>query len=192
MSLCRSSPEDSWFARYPCRMPTEIVQVQLVSQWWDDPLSITAILLSLGTLTWTIWERRRNQAQLKVVAVPSMFLAPFNQWFLSVDVQNIGRTDSTIVSSVSIEFPSGERLHQISSPLPHAVDLPTRIDPGGSFSVVFDIVALAGALNDRDLNPEKIRAIADSGHGKGRGKLSKMAIKMVHREMIEQRQRTEA
>lgn len=172
-------------------MRTEVIQVELLNPWWEDLLPFVAIAISVGTLVWTMWDKYRDKARLKVVATPFTLLGPFNIWYLGVDVTNVGHSGSTVVTSVAIELPTKQYLHQPDSPAP-TVSLPKKLEPGDSFTYAFSLEAIARELVERNIDPSKIRPFANSGHGKSRGKVSAAALKMLQREMEKVKERASA
>ncbi|WP_307609662.1 hypothetical protein [Pseudarthrobacter sp. W1I19] len=167
----------------------DVIQVELVgTDWWEKALPILAILISIGTLAWTMVARQRDQARLKVIATSFTLIGegPWgprqgaDEWHVAVDVTNVGRTGSTVVSSVKFKLPSGVHLQSFES-YRYPQPLPKTLAPGESLMYVFNVDAMAEELSKHSYRPEQLVPLVVSGHGPATGKWAKAGLDILKR-----------
>ena len=164
-------------------MLTEIVQVEIIRPWWDDALPLIAIALSLGTLFWTVWDRSRGRAKLKIQERSYEHGPDGTGHFLRVAVRNRGRIDSTSVSSANLFLPSSlwAKTGMIVHPLKTEQSLPLRLQPGDALDLYFDVDKIRKELAyypDVDGKLKRLsgaRVEIEAGHGDVSKLLSKWA-----------------
>ena len=147
----------------------EVVQVQLVSNpWVSIVLPATALLVSVGTLIWTIWIRQRDGARLVVKAVWAMPLGSrdHGRELISIEAVNIGRSGVTVVNSLRIGVgKTGTHLDVMDAT---GATFPFRLGPGESVDVMFDPVGIGAICAQRRIDPAALRPVAATGHEIGR------------------------
>lgn len=170
---------------YSVTMHTAAIQVEIVGHWWDALLPIVAIVLSLGTLGWTIWDRNRGAAKLSATDSLTQYWgerpdgSPGDAAFVEVVVRNKGRTDFTTIYSVSLEIPWDKRRDAPRNIVePKSLVLPKRIEPGEALICLFDAAWIEKWLRRNDgklvkarLTKSKVRI--EGGHGNLAYKLSR-------------------
>lgn len=172
-------------------MPLDVIQVELVgTDWWEEALPLLAILISVGTLAWTMVARYRDQARLKVLATSFTLLGEgswgpdtaADEWHVAVDVTNIGRSGSTVVNSVKFRLPNGVHLQSFES-YRYPQKLPQTLAPGESLMYVFNVDAMAEELLKHGYKPEELIPTAVSGHGPSAGKWAKAGLDILKRRL---------
>lgn len=165
-------------------MLTEIVKVEIVRAWWDDALPLVAIALSLGTLFWTVWDRTRGRAKLKIQERGYTHGPDGTGHYLHVAVRNTGRIDSTAVSSATLllGYTRWSRSSgMILPPLKTEQALPVRLEAGDALDLYFDVDVVQGELAyfpDLKGKMERLagaRIQIEAGHGDLSQRLSKWA-----------------
>lgn len=138
---------------------TEAIKVELVRPWWDHLFPVVAIFVSIGTLIYTVWERRRNAARLKVEERGFTSLPQLDGTYMHLAVTNKGRSESTVVTEAILLVPSDYRrktIEQIFEPESEQV-LPIRLEPGDSVNLYFDADEMRKELEGTDLALNKFR-----------------------------------
>jgi hypothetical protein len=170
-------------------MPLDVIQVELVgTDWWEKALPILAILISVGTLVWTMVARYRDQARLKVLATSFTLIgegswgpdAAADEWHVAVDVTNIGRTGSTVVNSVKFRLPNGVHLQSFES-YRYPLKLPKTLAPGESLMYVFNVDAMADELSKHHYRANQLVPLVVFGHGSATGKWAKPGLDILKR-----------
>ncbi|PNI10096.1 hypothetical protein CXX84_01040 [Arthrobacter sp. AFG7.2] len=147
--------------------------MEIVGPWWNDLLPIVAIVLSLGTLIWTIWDKNRSLARVTAktdgLSWPYLDEADANgsKGFVNIAVKNEGRVDSTVISSIIMEIPmeKSKRPIMLVQPATSSHDLPQKIEPGATFVFGFDLEQIARATRGDMSYLKRIRCKVRSGHG---------------------------
>lgn len=165
-------------------MFTDIIQVEIVRPWWDDTLPLIAIVLSLGTLFWTVWDRNRGRARLKIQERGYTHGPDGTGHYLHVAVRNTGRIDSTAVSSVTL-FLAVTRWKNsagmIMPPLKTGQEMPVRLQAGDAIDLYFDVDTIRQELSyfpDLRSKLERLSAArieVEAGHEDISQRLSKWA-----------------
>lgn len=166
----------------------EVFQVELVGDaWWEKMLPILAIVVSVGTLVWTMQTRYSDKARLKVSATSFTLLGgqgPFGpdpdsqEWHVALDVTNVGLVGSTVVQSVKFKLPNGCYLQSAQS-YGTSVRFPHTLAPGESFTYAFNVNELATELLRQGCGTEQIVPMAVSGHGLYKGKWVKAGLSIL-------------
>lgn len=165
-------------------MRTEIVQVEIIRPWWDDALPLVAIALSLGTLFWTVWDRSRGRAKLKIHERGYGYGPDGTGHYLHVVVRNKGRIDSTAVSSATLLLPFtpwSRSTGAIFPPLETQQVLPVRLEAGDALDLYFDVDQLRKELSYYPEVKGKLARLSgarievEAGHGDVSHKLSSWA-----------------
>lgn len=167
---------------------TEPIQVELVGSAWQAWPAILAVLISLGTLVWTVWDRSRSKARLEVVATSFVTMHPLSgaQWYIAIEATNTGVSGSTVVTGVHFGTPVGSTLHLAESALP-TVTLPKTLAPGESMTYVCDIEELAAKCREMGIAPKALVPTVASGHGRFKGKWAKVGLNLIERELAGKR-----
>lgn len=162
---------------------TEIVKVEIIRPWWDDALPLVAIVLSLGTLIWTIWDRSQGTAKLKVKDRGFKWDVDEARTYLRLVVRNKGRSDSTVVTSATLTVP-----YEVTKDGPTALlepreieqKMPIRLQPGDPLTLYFDTQMIQEVLHGVDAKSKdamlgRCRLEVEAGHEDIRYKLSRRA-----------------
>ncbi|WP_223942182.1 hypothetical protein [Arthrobacter sp. StoSoilB22] len=168
-------------------MILEVVQVELVGdEWWEKALPILAIIVSVGTLLWTMQTRYSDKARLKVMATSFTLLGnslygpdPDRQeWHVALDVTNVGLVGSTVVHGVKFKLPNRTYLQSAQS-YGTQVMLPKTLAPGESFTYAFNVHELAAELVRHGFRADQIVPMATSGHRPYKGKWVKAGLTIL-------------
>jgi hypothetical protein len=160
-------------------MIRSVVQVEIVNNWWDELLPIAAILISLGTLAYTLWIRYSDNARLEVSATSFVASGPLGDgWYVAVEATNTGRVGATIVQTVRFKLPNGKYLNAWESAMP-TVTLPKTMNPGESMTYVFNKEELAAQLVQHECPPEKAVPQVVTGHKTYNGEWNSAGLKVL-------------
>lgn len=168
------------------------LQVELVGgTWLDYALPLAAIVISLATLGWTIWNRERDKARLKVEVTSFVTFGPLgNKWYVAFEATNVGYAGSTVVTGFHFRAPEGKApegryMHVPDSALPVST-LPATIQPGQSVTWVVRIESLAAQCRDLGVRPKDLEPFVSTGHRRFKGKWRKVALDLVEASLNEE------
>lgn len=153
------------------------VDVRIVSEpWTSDVFALLAIAISLATLAWTLWVRRRDQARVDItsaISIPVGTPGPAER-LIGITVTNVGRTGSTVLKSIHLQ--EGRRGGNLWVTRPaHGVApaYPLTLEPGASTDLLVDPWSVARGCADNDIDPGSLRVVATTGHGRTTARLRK-------------------
>lgn len=161
--------------------------VQIVGgSWIDSVLPVTAILVSVGTFAWTVFDRRRDRAHLKVTCAWSLPVGEVEfPEALSLTATNVGHVGSTVVSMFVLALPK-KRGQLVPMPwLGRDPELPRTLAPGQSVQMFVNPRAVAATCAERGIDPRDLTPVAQTGHGPARGKMARSAISALQRAIWE-------
>lgn len=150
-------------------MSADALDVQIVGEpWTGDLLAILAIVVSVATLVWSLWARRRDQAHLTIssaLSLPVGFGAP-GERLISVDVTNAGRTGPTVLQNISLRNGKRGGTLWIHSPA-YGVgpSYPATLAPGETAQLLINPEGVASACVDHNIDPDHLWVVAKGGHG---------------------------
>ncbi|QOT20224.1 hypothetical protein [Paenarthrobacter sp. YJN-D] len=151
-------------------MWTDVIQVEIIGKaWWDDPLPIAAILISLATFAYTWWSRRRDRASLKVKATSFATTSGSQQWNIGVRATNTGLTGSAVVDGVHFKIARKTFVHATESFIP-TVTLPATMAPDASITYVVSSKGLAKELVKHGRKPKDAVPVVTTGRKHYQGK----------------------
>lgn len=146
----------------------EPIQVELISEWWEQLLPMAALGLSLLSLGLTLWFRFSDRLKLSVSMTWSMYLdsmGGFSQGSdrLNIIVTNRSRTAITQVTELTLQLPSGGNFARVE---PGITDdaLPITLGPGESASVSYETRGVGITLNGEAKEAAWVRGRAVCGH----------------------------
>lgn len=157
----------------------DVITVDVVTNLWTDALlPIAAIVISVGTLVWSIRDRRSDQARIKIssaISIPVGDLGPV-QRLIGIDVTNVGRSGSTMLNNIHLR--SGRRGGNfwVTQPaLGIGPSYPVRLEPGQHAKLLIDPTGIAIACQREGIDPESLQVVATTGHGETTTRLKKSA-----------------
>lgn len=164
-------------------MDDQIVHVQLDgSSWWGIVLPILAILISMGTLAYTIWSRNQDRARLGIVATCQEYPSdPDAGGTVEITVTNLGLVGATVVQRTGIQLPGGRFLE--ADPADLDSTLPKTLGPGESLRSELSADMLTLRLIERNVDPRNCHPLAVSGHGIQQGNWDDLGLGRL-RELI--------
>lgn len=121
----------------------DTVQVELVNEspWWADPLPWLAIVISVLTLLWTIYDRKRGAAKLRVGDFsfrPNGEVLAVQMPAVTFRIEDKGFVQATEISSIQCGVPDyylrrygGDLTIQLEITRP----LPFKVEPGAGLEV---------------------------------------------------------
>lgn len=169
---------------------SDVVQVELInkSPWRADSLPWIAIVVSVLTLGWTIYDRKRGAA--RIVArdfsfIPSGKLEGLAMPLVSCRIENKGLVQATEISSIRCSVPE-YRLREYGACMTIRMeltrDLPFRIESGASVAVALNEKQILWALEPgvklgqrwrRSLQLRRAVIEVTTGHGVTKLRLSR-------------------
>lgn len=160
-------------------MWTDVIQVELLEKpWWDDPLPIAAILLSLASVWYTWWARHKDRAFLKVKATSFVTLGGHQEWNIGVVATNMGLAGSAAVDGVHFKL-GRKRFALTTGSFAPTVTLPTTLAPDASMTYVVSSKGLAQELVNHDRKPRHAIPFVTTGRRSYRGKWDDKGMKVL-------------
>ena len=161
------------------------VQVEIVNSsniWTDYVLPITAILISLGTMIWSIWNNQRDKAKIRISVSPAQFLTEGAQPMLSITATQIGQSGKARVTSMG--FLAGKQGWQLTRPSrlnPCDTQLPKTLEAGDEAIAFYEISKIAEVCRSGGIDPKVLRPFVRTTRKRTIGKMPKEAIEQISR-----------
>jgi hypothetical protein len=160
-------------------MWTDVIQVELVGKpWWDDPLPIAAILISLASFVYTWGARRTDRASLEVKATSFATISGRQEWNICVQATNMGLTGSAVVDGVHFKIARKRYVHTTES-FQATVTLPAALAPDASLTYVVSSKGLAKELVASRRKPRHAVPVVTTGRRRYRGKWDKAGMDIL-------------
>ena len=130
-------------------------------------VSIVALVLSIGSLSWQVWSWRRSGPVVRVTVsniVPTYQGQGTGDWHTAVTATNTGRA-ATTVTTWAFELPNGHNSFTIY-PVPISAPLPFRLEAHASASWYVPTQELMTMCAENHVDHKELRAWVEVGTGK--------------------------
>lgn len=157
----------------------DVIKVEVVgSDPWATLMPAIAILISLASVGLTFWFRWADSARIELKVGTAMVGADPDDHFVAVTATNKGRTGTTVIQSVVLVPNTGGLQMTPTRYQPWEDQLPWTLGPGQSKTRYFPHEWVARAAKEDNLDPKGFRAVATSGHGDAKSKLTEWPIQL--------------
>lgn len=150
----------------------------------DYILPIAAILISLGTLIWSIWNNQRNKARVKLSIESAFFLSEGASPMLSITATQVGQSGKEQVTSFG--FLLENKRWQITRPSsinPFDTPLPKTLEAGDTATAFYEIEGIAETCQKNGADPKSLRPFVRTTRKRIIGKMPKGAIREIQDQM---------
>ncbi|MFJ3404143.1 hypothetical protein [Promicromonospora sp. NPDC090134] len=153
----------------------DVIQVDVVTDIWTDALlPLVAIVISVGTLVWTMLDRRRDRARIKIETSIAYVVGDPQQSgpLVSIECTNVGHSGSTILKAIYfLDRRHGGKLWileqhggmGLTGPNRHS-EMPVRLQPGEGAYLRTSPDRLAAACLANGIRTEDLRVVAETAH----------------------------
>lgn len=161
----------------------EVITVDVVTNLWTDAvLPIAAIVISVGTLIWSIRDRQRDHAQIRIssgISIPLWTPGPAER-LIGIDVTNIGHSGTTVLSSINLRAGRhGGNLWVVRPAHGVGPTYPARLEPGQNEHLLVDPKGVALTCLNEGISPESLLVVVKTGHGESSAPLNKGTVSLI-------------
>lgn len=157
----------------------EIIKVDVVTNLWTDALlHLAAIAISVGTLVWTMIDRLKDRARIRIeTSIVHVVGDPSSPGpLVAVDCTNVGHSGSTILKSICfqdrrrggklwvLEESGGMGLTGPNRLSP----MPLELEPGRDAFLRTSPERLAAACIEHGIRPDHLQVVVSTAHGEFR------------------------
>jgi hypothetical protein len=141
---------------------------------WTSPviltlcISLLALAVGGGSLTWQIISWRRSGPQVSVKTTSGIGGMPPGVWFVGIEATNSGRL-GTEISQFGFQLPNGRHLQNIYDFLGQPVQLPMPLGPGHKAGMTYAAQHIREILREEGISGENVRPYVTTGHGRVEG-----------------------
>ena len=130
-------------------------------------ISVLALLMAGGSLTWQVISWRRSGPRVTVKTTWGIITGTprHGAWFVGIDAKNSGRL-GTQVHQFGFKLPNGRTIVGWEDfVVGQTVYYPVDLGPGGSASLTYNLEGLRQALTSERLSGKGVQPYVQTGHG---------------------------
>lgn len=147
----------------------------------DHILPILAIVISLGTLIWSIWNNQHDKAKIKISTGGAIFLTDDAPPMISITATQIGQSGKVKVTGIGFLVKStGRQIIRPSSLFPADTPLPKTLEAGDQAVAFYEIAGIAETCSRYGLDPKSLRPFVQTSRKLTKGKMSRGLTEDIH------------
>jgi hypothetical protein len=167
--------------------PVQVLLLNSPNMLRDYILPIASIVISLGTLIWSIWNNQRNKSKIKLdvsisFTAQGSYVSDTN--YLTIRAVQVGQSGRDTVTSVGLEIRNAKKaLQQIPRPGDISTPLPAPLSAAEVATLYFPLADIAQQCVNNKIDPNDLFPFATTVRGYVKGKMPKGPIEMIQDEI---------